>query len=237
MVNFFIGRWRFSSVVAPIFVLAGVRAFLLPIAQHPDITPPQVVTASYPGASADIAAKTVTTPIEEQANGVQGIEYTSSVSANDGSATITLSVGCNLDIAVVVENVERQLETGKAPLEAAKVAMAEVTGPIVATTAVLVAVFAGLAAACALLFVRLPTAFVPSEDQGYLIVNVAAPDGSALGRTGAVVNRVRDQLKAVPGLRDVIAISGCNLITGASQPSAGIVFAVLQPWGNAKRPS
>ena len=61
-------------------------------------------------------------------------------------------------------------------------------------------------------------------------------DGSALGRTDAVVNRVRDQLKAAPGIRDVIAISGYNLITGASQSSAGVVFAVLQPWGERTTP-
>ena len=54
--------------------------FLLPVAQFPDITPPQVVvSAIYPGASAQVVADTVTTPLEQQINGVQGMTYMSSV--------------------------------------------------------------------------------------------------------------------------------------------------------------
>ena len=61
------------------------------------------MTATYPGASADVVASTVTTPLEEQINGVKGMAYMSSVSANDGSATITVTfnVGYPIDIAAV----------------------------------------------------------------------------------------------------------------------------------------
>ncbi len=105
MVNFFIQRPIFASAIAILMVLAGsICYFLLPVSQFPDITPPQVVvSADYPGASAQVVADTVTTPLEEQINGVQGMTYMSSASSNDGSSTITVTfdVGYNLDIAAV----------------------------------------------------------------------------------------------------------------------------------------
>ncbi len=86
-------------------VLAGAICYtLLPVSQFPDISPPQVVvSANYPGASAQVVADTVTTPLEEQINGVQGMAYLASSSSNDGSSTITVTfnVGYNLDIAAV----------------------------------------------------------------------------------------------------------------------------------------
>ena len=77
---------------------------MLPVSQFPDITPPQVVvSANYPGASAEVVADTVTTPLEEQINGVEGMSYMSSSSSNDGSSTITVTfkVGYNLNVAAV----------------------------------------------------------------------------------------------------------------------------------------
>src|SRR5258708_34288923 len=86
-------------------VMAGaICAGLLPVAQFPQITPPQVVvSAAYPGASAQVVADTVTTPLEQQINGVPGMLYLSSVSANDGTSTITITfqIGYSLDIAPV----------------------------------------------------------------------------------------------------------------------------------------
>ncbi|TAN04495.1 MAG: multidrug efflux RND transporter permease subunit [Rhizobiaceae bacterium] len=105
MVNFFIHRPIFASAIAIVMVLAGtICYFLLPVSQFPDITPPQiVVTANYPGASAEVVADTVTTPLEQQINGVTGMTYMSSSSSNDGSSTITITfnVGYPLDIAAV----------------------------------------------------------------------------------------------------------------------------------------
>src|SRR5262245_22746514 len=105
MVNFFIHRPVFASAIAVIMVLAGtICYFLLPVAQLPDVTPPQVVvSAIYPGASAQVVADTVTTPLEQQINGVEGMTYMSSSSSNDGSAniTITFDVGYPLSIAAV----------------------------------------------------------------------------------------------------------------------------------------
>jgi hydrophobe/amphiphile efflux-1 (HAE1) family protein len=105
MVNFFIHRPIFASSIAIIMVLAGAIALrFLPVAQLPEVTPPQVVVSTtYPGASAEVVANTVTTPLEQQINGVPGMIYMSSVSANDGSSTITVTfkVGYPVDIAAV----------------------------------------------------------------------------------------------------------------------------------------
>src|SRR5271156_2759508 len=105
MVNFFIQRPIFASAIAMVMVLAGaICFFLLPVSQFPEITPPQVVvSADYPGASAQGVADTVTTPLEEQINGVEGMTYMSSASSNDGSSTITVTfnVGYPLNIAAV----------------------------------------------------------------------------------------------------------------------------------------
>jgi hydrophobe/amphiphile efflux-1 (HAE1) family protein len=105
VVGFFIQRPIFASAIAAILVLAGaICFFLLPVSQFPEITPPQVVvSANYPGASAQVVADTVTTPLEQQINGVEGMTYMSSASSNDGSSTITVTfkVGYPLNIAAV----------------------------------------------------------------------------------------------------------------------------------------
>jgi len=105
MVNFFIHRPIFAASIAILMVLAGGVAYrFLPVAQLPEVTPPQVVvTTTYPGASAEVVANTVTTPLEQQINGVEGMAYMSSVSADDGSSTITITfnVGYPIDIAAV----------------------------------------------------------------------------------------------------------------------------------------
>ncbi|OJW51302.1 MAG: RND transporter [Candidatus Accumulibacter sp. 66-26] len=106
--KFFIQRPIFASVISIIIVIAGiVAARVLPIAQYPQIAPPTVlISATYPGASAETLAKTVAAPIEEQLNGVEGLSYfTSSASAN-GSVTITATfeVGTDVDMASVNVN-------------------------------------------------------------------------------------------------------------------------------------
>ena len=108
MSKFFINRPIFASVISIIIVIAGlVASQVLPIAQYPQIAPPTVlITASYPGASAETLAKTVAAPIEEQLNGVENLSYfTSSASAN-GAVTITATfeVGTNVDMAAVNVN-------------------------------------------------------------------------------------------------------------------------------------
>ncbi|MCC6679173.1 MAG: multidrug efflux RND transporter permease subunit [Phycisphaerales bacterium] len=98
-----------AMVISILIVIMGLVAYpTLPIAQYPDITPPVIqVTASYPGASAQVVADTVAAPIEQEVNGVPGMIYMESTSASDGSYTldVTFELGTNIDIAsVLVQN-------------------------------------------------------------------------------------------------------------------------------------
>src|SRR5712691_3990582 len=103
--HFFIDRPIFAAVISVVFVIVGaVSFFRLPVAQYPDIAPPTInVTGQYPGASADVVASTVVSPIEDQINGVENMIYMSSNATSDGRFTIAVSfdLGTNLDIAQV----------------------------------------------------------------------------------------------------------------------------------------
>ena len=92
MSKFFIDRPIFATVVSIVILLSGLVAMrVLPIAQYPEIVPPEVVvTATYPGASAQTIAETVAAPLEQQVNGVEGMIYMQSNS--NGSGSMTLSV-------------------------------------------------------------------------------------------------------------------------------------------------
>ena len=101
----FIHRPRLALVISLVISLAGIIALdSLPVAQFPDIVPPQVqVSASYPGASADAVEQSVAQVIEAQVNGVDRMIYMKSTSAGDGSYTLTVSfeVGTDPDLDTV----------------------------------------------------------------------------------------------------------------------------------------
>jgi HAE1 family hydrophobic/amphiphilic exporter-1 len=107
--RFFIDRPIFAAVISVIIVLIGAFAYpTLSIAQYPDIAPPTItVTAVYPGASAEVIADTVATPLEQEINGVEDMLYMSSSSTSDGrlTVTITFKLGTDLNAAqVLVQN-------------------------------------------------------------------------------------------------------------------------------------
>lgn len=238
---------------------------------------------------------------------------------------LILAIGLVVDDAiVVVENVQRVMEEqpGITPAEATSIAMRQVTGPIVSTTLVLIAVFLPVAflpgitgqlyrqfaititasvtisainaltlspALCATVlrhpkeargpfrwfnrgldgtrhgytgitgflarrsllaglmivavgavaywqFARTPTAFIPTEDQGILFVNVQLPDAASQPRTQAVLDKVKDIGRGIDGVANVVTVSGYSLLTGASQPNSGLALIVLKPWEERKTP-
>lgn len=115
---FFIDRPKFAFVISIVISIAGLVALrALPIAEYPEITPPQVqVSASYPGADAETISNTVAGPLESKINGVDDMIYMSSNSANDGSYTLTVSfrVGTDPDIATV--NVQNRVSQATSQL-------------------------------------------------------------------------------------------------------------------------
>jgi hydrophobe/amphiphile efflux-1 (HAE1) family protein len=115
---FFIDRPRFAFVIAIIITLAGgIALSVIPIAEYPDIAPPQVqVTAHYPGANSTVLQDSVATVIEDRVNGVDDMLYMSSTSSNDGSysLTVTFAVGTDPDIAAV--NVQNRVAIANSQL-------------------------------------------------------------------------------------------------------------------------
>ena len=114
----FVDRPRLAIVIAIIITIAGGLAMTrIPVAQFPDIVPPQVqVTANYPGASADVVEASVAQPIEAQVIGVDKMIYMKSTNGNDGSYNLTVSfeLGTNPDINTV--NVNNRVQTAMAEL-------------------------------------------------------------------------------------------------------------------------
>ena len=118
MVRFFIVRPIFASVLSIIIVLAGLAAVTqLPIEQYPKITPPTViVTATFPGASAETMIKTVAAPIEEKLSNIERLLYFNSSADSSGRLTITITFEVGADIDRATFNVSNEVNTALARL-------------------------------------------------------------------------------------------------------------------------
>ncbi|HWK32859.1 MAG TPA: multidrug efflux RND transporter permease subunit [Hyphomicrobium sp.] len=119
--DIFIRRPRLAMVISIVLTLAGLIATqVIPVAQYPEIAPPTVrVSASYPGADAGTVEESIAQPLENAINGVDGMRYMKSTSANDGSYTLTVSflLGTDPDIDTVNVQNRANLATAKLPEE------------------------------------------------------------------------------------------------------------------------
>src|SRR5271170_2847533 len=176
MVDFFIHRPVFSTVCALLIILAGAACIpTLPIAQFPNLAPPQVgVTAIYTGASSQTVESAVTTPLEQQINGAEGMKYITSSSTNDGVSTVTATFDITRDPDLATVDIENRVNTASGRLPAA----VKQIGITVAKTSQNF-VFGGA---------------------------VFSPDGrySTLFISNYLDVYVRDSLKRVPGVADVL---------------------------------
>src|SRR4029077_20595866 len=118
--HFFIERPIFASVLSVLIIVFGIVAFPnLPVAQYPEIAPPTVVvTANYPGATAETLAETVATPVEESINGVEDMLYMSSSSTGDGALTVTVTFAQGTDINEAQVLVQNRVSTAQPRLPA-----------------------------------------------------------------------------------------------------------------------
>src|SRR5437879_10163335 len=119
--HFFIDRPIFASVVSIVIIVVGlVSLHGLPIAQFPEVTPPQVqIETDYPGASAEVVADSVARTIEVQLPGIDHLLYYDSTSTNDGHMTIrlTFEIGTDVDIAQVQTQNREKLAEPQLPPE------------------------------------------------------------------------------------------------------------------------
>jgi hydrophobic/amphiphilic exporter-1 (mainly G- bacteria), HAE1 family len=120
-VEFFIHRPVFASVCALLIVLAGTAVIpTLPISQFPDLAPPQVgVTSSYIGASAQTVESAVTIPLEQQINGAEGMKYMTSTSGNDGTSSIVVTFDLTRNPDLATVDIQNRVNTAQGRLPAA----------------------------------------------------------------------------------------------------------------------
>jgi hydrophobe/amphiphile efflux-1 (HAE1) family protein len=105
---------------------------------------------------------------------------------------------------------------------------------IVRRAALAIVVLVVLSGVAYALLRTVPTGFAPTEDQGYLLVNVQLPDAASLERTDAIVRRIEQILLDTPGVETVVAIGGRSFISGVQGPNVASLFPRLAPWSKRK---
>jgi len=191
-VDTFIRRPILASVCSLVIILAGLIAIpTLPIAQFPELAPPQVsVTAFYNGANAQAVETAVTTPLEQAINGVQGMQYITSASGNDGTCVITVTFDPTRDLDVAAVDVQNRISQaeGLLPNEVKQVG--------ISVTKVSNNFILGAAA------------FAEHGEYDTLFI------------ANYVDRFVRDELKRVPGVGDVISFGVGRYAIPTSSPAA-----------------
>src|SRR5919198_1271995 len=111
MARFFVSRPIVAIVIAIVTVIVGIVSMMgLPIAQFPEIVPPQILlTATYTGADALTVEQSVATPLEQQMNGVDDMLYMQSINANDGTEQLTVTFGVETNVSLDQVNVQNRV--------------------------------------------------------------------------------------------------------------------------------
>lgn len=86
------------------------------------------------------------------------------------------------------------------------------------------------------LYIKVPSTFIPDEDQAFLIASVSLPDGASLNRTEAILDRFGEDVRGIQGIKQVIAITGYDILSGSSKSNAGTIFIGLDDWSDRKAP-
>ncbi|MGD9370267.1 MAG: multidrug efflux RND transporter permease subunit [Desulfobacterales bacterium] len=104
-------------------------------------------------------------------------------------------------------------------------------------TAIMLLLFLGLLGLTGWQFTRLPTGFLPIEDQGYVMASIQLPDAASLERSQAVLERIDGILKETPGIQDWVSLGGYSLIDGTNASNMATVFIIMKPWEERTDPS
>ena len=104
-------------------------------------------------------------------------------------------------------------------------------------TAIMLLLFLGLLALTGWQFTRLPTGFLPLEDQGYVMASIQLPDASSLQRSQAVLDRIDGILEQTPGIKEWVSLGGYSLIDGTNASNMATVFIIMTPWEERSDPS
>jgi HAE1 family hydrophobic/amphiphilic exporter-1 len=107
---------------------------------------------------------------------------------------------------------------------------------IIRRTAIAMLLFAVITILSVLGFKRLPTGFLPQEDEGTIFIGVRLPDGATLPRTEAVMNQIDTMLKNTPGVKEHVTVGGFSLLDAAVMPNGATCFVNLEPWSKRQDP-
>ncbi|MCH6555888.1 MAG: efflux RND transporter permease subunit, partial [Chloroflexi bacterium] len=112
-----------------------------------------------------------------------------------------------------------------------------ITKALVRRTAIVMLLFVGLLGITGWQFGKVPTGFLPIEDQGYVLAAIQLPDAASLERTQQVLKRIDGILKETPGVRDWVTLGGFSIIDGTNASNAATVFITFDPWDERTDPS
>ncbi|MCP5110311.1 MAG: multidrug efflux RND transporter permease subunit, partial [bacterium] len=118
----------------------------------------------------------------------------------------------------------------------AETGYAGIVSMLVRRTAIMMLLFLGLGGLTGWQFTSLPTGFLPTEDQGYLVANVQLPNAASLERTQEVLAGIDGILKDTPGVANWVSLGGYSMLDGTNASNAATVFVVMAPWEERTTP-